>query len=138
MRVPQRVDYALRVLILLAPQPAGVFLPAGELAARLVLPRRFVEQQVTLLVRAGIVTSRRGPSGGCALARPASDISVRDVVIAIQGDILDVPRQRDSATAEVWSGAAEAIDEFLGEVTVASVAARQQEIDATREPMYYI
>ncbi len=138
MRVPQSVDYALRALILLASQPAGKFLPAGDLAARLVLPRRFVEQQVTLLARAGIVTSRRGPSGGCALARPASEVSVCDVVLAIQGYVLDVPNQRDSATAEVWRGAALALEESLDAVTIDTVAARQRELDAMREPMYYI
>lgn len=138
MRVPQRVDYALRVLTLLAAEPADTYVAAGELAARLVLPKRFVEQQVTALVRAGVVRSRRGASGGCALALEPSEISVRDVVLAIQGDVLDVPRQRGQATAEVWQRAALVLDNFLGEVTLDDIASRQREIDAQSAPMYYI
>jgi Rrf2 family protein len=138
MRVPQRVDYALRVLALLAVEPPDTYVAAGELASRLVLPKRFVEQQVTVLARVGIVRSRRGASGGCALALEPSQITVRDVVLAIQGDVLDVPRQRDQATAEVWRRAAMVLDEFLGEVTLADIASRQREIDAQSAPMYYI
>jgi Rrf2 family protein len=138
MRVPQRVDYALRALTLLAVEPPDTYVAAGEFASRLVLPKRFVEQQVTALVRAGVVRSRRGASGGCALALEPSEISVRDVVLAIQGDVLDVPRQRDQATAEVWQRAALVLDSFLGEVTLADIASRQREIDAQSAPMYYI
>jgi Rrf2 family protein len=138
MRVPQRVDYALRVLALLAVEPPDTYVAAGELASRLVLPKRFVEQQVTVLARAGIVRSRRGATGGCALALEPSQVTVRDVVLAIQGDVLDVPRQRGQATAEVWRQAAVVLDDFLGEVTLADIASRQREIDAQSAPMYYI
>jgi Rrf2 family protein len=138
MRVPQRVDYALRVLTLLASGPPDTYVPAGELARRLLLPQRFVEQQVTSLSRAGIVKSRRGASGGCALALPAARLTVRDVVLAIQGDVLDVPRQRGQATAEIWLQAAHVLDEYLGEVTLEQIAARQRALDAIRAPMYFI
>ena len=75
MRVSQRLDYALRALVLLAEQPPGEFVASGDLADRLGMPRRFVEQQVTLLAREGIVECRRGASGGCALAREATEVT---------------------------------------------------------------
>lgn len=138
MRISQRLDYALRALVLLASAEPGRHVAAGELADRLGMPRRFVEQQITMLSRAGVVVCRRGASGGCALSRAAEDISVRDVVLALHGDVLDIPQQPDSATAEMWANAAMSMTDFLGEVTLGDLAARQREIDATRAPMYYI
>ncbi len=138
MRVSQRLDYALRTLVLLAQQPPEDFVAAGDLAERLRLPRRFVEQQITVLARADIVDCRRGAQGGCRLARPAASVSVRDVVIALHGDVLDVPRLADSATTEVWTGAADALGAYLEGVALAELAARQRELDAHASPMYYI
>jgi len=138
MRVSQRLDYALRALVLLAMQPDGEHVAAGDLADRLNLPRRFVEQQVTALARAGVVECRRGASGGCALARPAADISVGDVVIALHGHVLDVPLQSGSAAAEVWQDAARSLERFLADVDLAAIALRQRELDALAAPMYYI
>ena len=65
MRVPQRLDYALRALVALATLPPGSCARAGA-SPRLGLPSRFVEQQLTALVATGIVRSVRGPGGGFA------------------------------------------------------------------------
>lgn len=138
MRVSQRLDYALRAAVLLAAQPPGSFVAAGDLADRLGLPRRFVEQQITALARAGVVECRRGAAGGCALARPADQVSARDVVLAVHGEVLDVPLQTDSAAAEAWQHAAAALEEHLSAVDLATLAARQRELDAAASPMYYI
>lgn len=138
MRVSQRLDYALRALVMLAARPDGEYVAAGELADGLDLPRRFVEQQITSLSHAGIVTCRRGATGGCALARPAAEVTVTDVVQALHGEVLDVPRQRDSATAELWEAAAESLESALSAVSLAELAVRQGEIDAESHPMYYI
>lgn len=138
MRVSQRLDYALRALVLLAEQPQDTWVAAGDLAERLRLPRRFVEQQVTALSRSGIVECRRGAAGGCSIARPAAEITVRDVVVALDGEVLDVPHQNDSASAELWQRAGDALGEFLDGIDLATLAARQKELDASAVPMYYI
>ena len=138
MRVPQRLDYALRALVLLSQQPAGEYIAAGDLADHLGLPRRFVEQQVSALARAGIVRCRRGASGGCALARPAREVSVLDVVAAVQGDVLDVPHVTGSAASAFWSDAADALSGFLGDVSLEELAQKQREIDGAAASMYWI
>jgi Rrf2 family protein len=138
MRVPQSLDYAVRALVLLALQPAGTYTAAGELANRLGLPRRFVEQQITALSKSGIVRCRRGSSGGCELARPAEEISVLHVVQAIQGVVLDVPRVTGSAASSLWSDAADALSEYLGGVSLASLAERQRSLDGAAASMYWI
>jgi Rrf2 family protein len=138
MRVTQRLDYALRALVLLAAQPPGTHTAAGQLADDLGLPRRVVEQQISELARAGIVESRRGARGGCALARPADQITVRDVVDALQGVTLDVPHVSGSAVSEMWAGAAKAFSSHLGSVSIADLSVRQRALDAGAAPMYYI
>jgi Rrf2 family protein len=138
VRVPQRLDYALRAAVLLALQPEGEHVAAGELADRLGLPRRFVEQQMTALARAGIVRCRRGATGGCALARPASAVSALEIVHAVQGEVLDVPRVTNSAASDLWSDAADALGGFFAGVTLAELADRQRELDRSATPMYWI
>jgi len=138
MRVSQRVDYAVRLLVALAMRPAGEYTAVGELARDLSLPRRFSEQQVTELARAGIVSCRRGTAGGCRLDRPADTITVDSIVRALQGDVLDVPRTARSATAEMWAEAARTLRDALGRVTIADLARRQREIEQEHGPVYYI
>jgi Rrf2 family protein len=138
MRVPQSLDYAVRALVLLALQPADEFVAAGDLADRLRLPRRFVEQQITALSRAGIVTCRRGANGGCALARPSRDVSVFDIVEAVQGDVLDVPQVTGSAASALWQGAAEEFGRYLRGVSLEALAEKQRELDGVGASMYWI
>ncbi len=138
MRVSQRLDYTLRMLVALGRMPGGTSAAAGELAANLGLPRRFGEQQMTALAKTGLVESRRGTGGGVSLARPAADITVHDVVKALQGDALDIPRSTGSATAEFWESAARALENRLQTVTLADLASRQAQLDAEASPMYFI
>jgi Rrf2 family protein len=139
MRVPQRLDYAMRTLILLALQGQDEYIAGGELADHLGLPRRFVEQQITALARAGIVRCRRGASGGCALARPAREVTALEVVEAVQGDVLDVPHVTGSAASTLWADSADELARFLGSVSLDRLADEQRELDAANSvPMYYI
>ncbi len=138
MRVPQSLDYALRALVLLAMQPDGTYIAAGELADRLGLPRRFVEQQITSLARAGIVRCRRGASGGCSLARPPRDISVSRVIEAVQGEILDIPHVTDSAVSVMWQDLAEELGRYLASITLESLVERQRSLDEPIASTYVI
>ncbi|TLM80082.1 MAG: Rrf2 family transcriptional regulator [Actinobacteria bacterium] len=138
MRVSQRLDYAVRALVELARLDPGESISAGEVAARLGLPKRFLEQQLTALARAGIVSGRRGSGGGCALAAPADSLTVAAVARAVERDVLDVPHTSASAVAEMWADAADALDAHLGEVTIARLAERQDAIDAEAAGMYYL
>lgn len=112
--------------------------PVGQLAVSLGMPRRFLEQQMTSLGRAGIVECRRGTGGGCALGRPADQITVEEVVRVLEGDVLDVPHTAGSAVAEMWTLADRALSEHLATATIADLLARQREIDDRSREMYYI
>ena len=138
MRVSQRLDYALRLLVALAMRSPGDYAVAGDLAEELGLPRRFAEQQMSALARAGVVRCRRGAAGGCALARPADSITVREVLVALEGTVLDVPRQPGSASAETWAETADVLAAHLDRVCLGALAARQRELDAASSQMYFI
>jgi Rrf2 family protein len=138
MRVSQRLDYTLKLLVEIARQPSDRWIAAGDLAASMGMPRRFLEQQMTGLARRGLVECRRGTGGGCRLTRQANEITVREIVVAIQGEVLDVPQTTGSATAEFWTGADAALGGYLDETTLADLASRQSELDARTEPLFYI
>ena len=76
----QTAEYALRALVLLAERPAGNSARVGELADALHIPQNYLSKTLGALSRTGVVISTRGKGGGFALARPASQITLFDVV----------------------------------------------------------
>jgi Rrf2 family protein len=89
MRVSAKVDYALRALLELAAAPPGP-VKGERLATAQEIPPKFLENILTELRRAEIVASQRGVDGGYRLAKPAAEISVADVVRALEGPIASV------------------------------------------------
>ena len=90
MRVSAKVDYAVRASIELAAAQeraadarAARPVKAEALARAQDIPLKFLENILQGLRQAGIVESRRGPEGGHMLARPANEISIADVIRAI-------------------------------------------------------
>jgi Rrf2 family protein len=93
MRLSARADYALRAAIELAASGEG-HVTAEQLAKAQQIPAKFLEAILTQLRRAGLVRSQRGPDGGFWLARPAGDISLADIIRAIDGPLLGVRGER--------------------------------------------
>lgn len=89
MRLTARVDYALRAACALAAAQAegGQSVTTEKVAASEAVPHRFLEAILRDLRRAGLVASRRGPEGGHMLALPAEQISIADVIRAIDGPL---------------------------------------------------
>ena len=104
MRLSARSDYALRAVIELAAAGSG-HLTADQLARTQAIPGKFLEAILTQLRRAGLVRSQRGPEGGFWLARPAGEISLADVIRAIDGPLLGVRGERPENLG--YTGAAE-------------------------------
>ena len=93
MRLSARADYALRAAIELAAAPRG-HVTSDQLAKAQGIPGKFLEAILTQLRRAGLVRSQRGPEGGFWLARPADQISLADIIRAIDGPLLGVRGER--------------------------------------------
>ena len=85
IKLSRQSQYALRALIDLAARDESCPVRLGELAARNQIPNKFLEQIFTRLRHAGIVSSRVGPHGGYALARPPAAITVGEVIRMLDG-----------------------------------------------------
>ncbi|MEG8177050.1 Rrf2 family transcriptional regulator [Nocardia terpenica] len=104
MHITARVDYAVRILLEMARvQPNSV--KADAIAGAQDIPPKILESVAAELRRAGLITSRRGPDGGYRLARPAGEVSVADVIRAIEGPLASVRGQRPEDVT--YPGAAE-------------------------------
>jgi len=93
MRLSARADYALRAAIELAAAQDG-HVTAEQLATAQNIPGKFLETILTQLRRAGLVRSQRGPDGGFWLARPAKEITLADIIRAIDGQLVGVRGER--------------------------------------------
>jgi Rrf2 family protein len=82
--------YGLKALVHLAQLPSGATALASAIAKAERLPKKFLDAILSELKAAGYVVSKKGPGGGYALARPASDIVVGHVVRALDGPLAPI------------------------------------------------
>jgi Rrf2 family protein len=132
MRVSAKVDYAVRAALELAAAPEGEQVKAERIAAAQSIPRKFLDTILQNLRQAGLVESRRGPDGGHHLARPAAEISVADVIRAVDGPLVGVSGRPPEAVEyvgpaaalrETWIATRASLRSVLEHVTLADVAA---------------
>jgi Rrf2 family protein len=77
MRINRRVDYAIRILIALAKQPAGTRLPTRTIQQTMWIPRAFLSRIIAELSKARIIDTFPGPNGGVQLLRDPREINIR-------------------------------------------------------------
>ena len=130
MRVSAKVDYAVRAAVQLAAHDGDGLVKAEAIASAQGIPRKFLDNILQGLRQAGIVESRRGPEGGHRLARPPGDVSIADVIRAIDGPLANVGGRSPDAVdfpglaepmREVWVATRVALREVLEDVTLAHV-----------------
>jgi len=85
MHISRKAEYALRALTAMARKPLATTSQIEELAAAEHIPVKFLEQILLTLGRAGLLKSRRGVGGGYQLDKPASRISLADILTAVDG-----------------------------------------------------
>lgn len=83
--ISRETDYAARVLLHLTLQEEGERTTAQQIASQRLIPRALVRRVVTRLAAAGLIVTTRGSDGGISLARPASEISLLELVEAMEG-----------------------------------------------------
>ena len=88
MNINQESDYALRLVLMLSKEGLDNKLDAKFLSEKTNIPLRFLLKLTRKLVQAGIVKSYRGINGGYAITKEPKDITLKDVVEAIQGPII--------------------------------------------------
>ena len=104
MRLSARVDYALRAMSELAAADAPR--TVEQLSAAQRIPNKYLESILGELRRGGLLRSQRGPDGGYRLARLASEISIADVIRALDGELANVRGSRPEHLEYVGSAAA--------------------------------
>jgi len=87
MRLSHLADYAVVLMTAAARREAGARLSATELSADTGVPLPTAQKLMGQLATAGLLSSSRGAGGGFALARPAAEISLADIVEAVEGPI---------------------------------------------------
>ena len=87
MKMSRTVEYAVQAMLQLAEHEPGVPIPCSRLAAAGQMPERFLLQILRNLVTHGILASTRGVEGGYTLERPADQISLLEVIEAIDGPL---------------------------------------------------
>lgn len=130
MHISAKADYAARALIELARDTARP-LTCEAIAASQEIPFRFLKSVVGELRRAGLVRSQRGCEGGYWLGRPAEEITLLDVLRAIDGELLTLRgepladlayRAPAQGLPAVWRAVEDSAAAILGAITVASLA----------------
>ena len=124
-------EYAVRAMTYLARFPEGHVASLHDIGQAQEIPESFLAKILQILVHAGLAVSQRGAHGGFALARPAEQITMRDVIQAVDGPIsvnlctLDPEECERSGNCEVhkaWLRAQEQLMDVLGGVTLSSLA----------------
>ncbi|MEU4316202.1 Rrf2 family transcriptional regulator [Nocardia sp. NPDC024068] len=132
MHITAKVDHAVRTLLEITAADQTAAVKAESIAAAQQIPPKVLEGVLAELRRTGLVTSRRGPDGGYRLARPAAEISIADVIRAIEGPLASVRGLRPEDVG--YPGAAEPLQRVwialrvnlrtvLENVTLADIAA---------------
>jgi len=131
MMISRRTDYGVRIVLDLATLPQDERAAAHAIAARQKIPRPFLAKIISQLCLAGLVTTFRGAGGGVALARPAAEITLLEVVEALEGPIRlnrcvirpdDCPRNSYCPVHHVWSQAQADLVDRLGSTTLEILA----------------
>ena len=133
LTITTKSPYAVRALAELARTGTAGPVPIGEIARRRDIPVQFLEGLFATLRRAGILQSQRGVKGGYSFARQPEEVTVLDVVEALEGRLGADPA---ADTADVWTEAIDALRLKLQAITIAEVA--QREARAAGASMYYI
>ena len=133
--ISRQTDYAARVVLHLACLAPGAKIPIADIAKHRLLPLDFVRRIVGDLVKAGILMTSRGSGGGVSLARPAADISLGEVVHAMEGGIAlnhcvsdrrVCPLAAQCPVQSVWVDATQVLDDYLTSVRFDALAQRSE------------
>ena len=136
MRITRQADYAVRAMAYMAGLPLGDRVSTAALSEAERIPRPFLTKVISRLAAAGLVITSRGMGGGVSLARPSEEITLRNVIEAVDGPILlsncllragTCQHEDYCAAHDVWSGIQTRFVADLEAVTMADLAQRRKE-----------
>ena len=145
MELSSRLEYALVALLEIADRQAqGKPLKVNEIAASQALPERYLDQIFTLLKRQGIISSQRGMKGGYLLAKELWQITLLDVVVALEGsgnrkkvDPATPSTLEKTVIVQTFAEIKDSVNDILVNYTLQDLA-KTLETQRQSSPMYYI
>lgn len=134
MKISTKGRYALRLMIDLANQDAGSYVPLRDISARQQISAKYLEQIVVQLSRAGFVKATRGAQGGYRLSRPPEEYTVGDIlritegslapVACLEHDPIECERAGECATLGFWRGLFDTVNQYVDGTTLADLVDR--------------
>ena len=131
MIVSTKGRYALRIMLELAMHEGEGYLSLKEISTRQNVSMKYLEQITTLLNKADLLKSQRGPQGGYRLSKAPRDYTIGEILRAVEGRLAPIsclesehnlcPRQEDCLTIGFWEGLYRVIDEYTDSVTLADL-----------------
>ena len=138
MRISAKGEYAIKALLDLALQRERGLIPIQEIATRQAIPQRYLEQVLLSLERAGLLTSKRGSTGGYHLTRDPEEITVGAVLRAVEGTRATFQANASADLADLWLEITEAVSKVVDRVTFGELVTRARERRSRARPMYHI
>jgi Rrf2 family protein len=146
MRISAKGEYAIRAMVDLAVHHGQGLVPIQKVARRQIIPQRYLEQVLLLLKRAGFLESKRGAAGGYQLRRRPEEISVGDVLRAIEGGMTGVGvvgRARggspiDGDLLPLWEEIGDAVGGVVDRTTLGDLAERARARRSPDRAVYHI
>ena len=139
MKFTTKTEYGLNCLIYMARRNAGEVVTIKDMASRENFSTTYIEKIFQRLKSAHIVDSQQGKKGGFTLARKPSEITLREVIEALEGSTFDVycePEVREQIVCThlcmcgirpVWTKTKQLLDQFYGSVTLEMVAKEERD-----------
>jgi len=147
MKLSTKIRYGARAMLTLASHYGEGPLELHEIAKKESISLKYLEQVIIPLRTAGLVKSVRGSKGGYSLARPPSEVSLKDLVEILEGplnlvDCLGDPKRCERSTScvtrEIWNEVSEAIYTIFHSITLEDMVRRKKEKEGLAAPMYEI
>jgi Rrf2 family protein len=149
MKVSLRTTYGIMAAVDLAMQRGVAPIQAKSIARRQGIPARFLEQVLHAMKKAGLVSSLRGAQGGYVLSKKPSELSVAEILEALDGPFLSVAglngqgslrrgTKSELLLSKVWARVDAAERDVLHAITVEDLASQQRQLEQQRSPMYHI
>ena len=142
MRYTTRTEYGLICMIYLANHTVADHITIKELAAQENYPVPYIEKILQALRQAGLVTSQQGSHGGYVLSRKSSEITMKDIVEALEGSTFDIFCQSNvredivcnhiclCGAKPIWKETKHLLDNFYGALTLEMLARPQAEVQS--------